>query len=66
MKIYIDSHKNFVIITPPKTIRANLPIKISNSVNDDIKFILSCNESLAKYKIKTEVPGLLYGCKYGH
>ena len=31
MKIYIDSYKNLVIITPPRAIRADLPIKIKQN-----------------------------------
>ena len=31
MKIYIDDYKNLVIIIPPKTICADLPIQIKES-----------------------------------
>ena len=40
-----------MIITEVKTICINLPIKINESLEHDIKFIISCNESLAKYTI---------------
>ena len=51
MNIYIDDYKNLVIITSAKTIRANLSIKINESLKYDIKFIVSRNESLIQYKI---------------
>ena len=40
-----------MIITEVKTICINLPIKINEILEHDIKFIVSCNESLAKYTI---------------
>ena len=52
MKIYIDNYENLVIITSTKTICVNLPIKINQNLNHDIKFILSRNEFLAEYTIK--------------
>ena len=51
MKIYIDNYKNLIILAPSKTIRANLPMKISESLEYDIEFIVSCNKSLVGYKI---------------
>ena len=55
MKIDNDDYKNLVIITLPKTICVDLPIKINESLKNDIKFIVSRNESLAEYKIKKEI-----------
>ena len=52
MKIYIDDSKNLVVITSPKTIRVDLSIRIDESLKHDIKFTVSCHESLAEYKIK--------------
>ena len=51
MKIYIVDYKNLIILAPSKTIRANLPMKISESLEYDIEFIVSCNKSLVGYKI---------------
>ena len=51
MKIYIDNYKNLIILAPSKIIRANLPMKISESLEYDIEFIVSCNKSLVGYKI---------------
>ena len=66
MNIYIDDYKNLVIITPAKTIRANLSIKINESLKYDVKFIVSRNESLIQNKIKNNICGLSYGREYGH
>ena len=66
MNIYIDGYKNLVIIIPAKAIRANLSIKINESLKYEIKIIVSCNESLIQYKIKNNICGLLYGLEYGH
>ena len=64
MKINIDNYKNLMIVTSSKTICVNLLIKINQSLNHDIKFIISCNESLAEYTIKYEIILLL--TKYEH
>ena len=48
MKIDIDDYENLVIIATPRTV--DLPIKTSKSLKHDIKFIVSCKESLAEYK----------------
>ena len=55
MKIYNDDYKNLVIMISPKTICVDLPIKNNGILKYDIKFIVSCNKSLAKYKIKKEI-----------
>ena len=60
MKIYIDECKNLVIVVSPKTICVNLPIKISQNLEHDIKYIISCNESLAEYTMKNEISQLLF------
>ena len=48
MKIDIDDYENLVIIATPRTV--DLPIKTSKSLKHDIKFVVSCNESLAEHK----------------
>ena len=52
------------MITEPKSIRINLPIKINESVENAIEFIVSRNKSLTEYTIKNEIKELLF--KYGH
>ena len=64
MKINIDNYKNLMIVTSSKTICVNLLIKINQSLNHDIKFIISCNESLAEYTMKYKIILLL--TKYEH
>ena len=41
----IDDYKNLVMITLPKIIRVDLPIKMNNDIKHDIRFIISRNES---------------------
>ena len=53
-----------MIITEPKSIRIDLPVKINESLEHDIKFIVSLNESLTEYTMKSEISQLLF--KYGH
>ena len=55
MKSYIDIYENLVI-------------KINQSLKHDIKFIISCNESLAEHTRKNGIIQLLskYGQEYGH
>ena len=60
MKIYTDDYNILVIITSPKTICVDLSTKISKSLKNDIKFIVSHNGPLAEYKIKKEICRLLY------
>ena len=68
MTIYINNYENLVIIKSPKTICVDLPIKINQNLKHEIEFIVSCNESLAKYTIKDNIIQLLikYGHEYGH
>ena len=51
MGVFTDGNK-LVIITKPKSIRIDLPIKINESIEDHIKYIVSRNKSLAEYAIK--------------
>ena len=55
--------KNLGIITEPKSIRINIPIKINESLEHDNKIIVNCNEYLTEYT-KKETSQLLL--KYGH
>ena len=45
MVVHIDDNK-LMIITEPKSINIDLPIKINGSLERDIKFVESRNESL--------------------
>ena len=57
MGVYIDDNK-LVIITKPRTIPIDLPIKINESLDYDIKFIIGRTESsaeYAEYAIKTRL-----------
>ena len=65
-KIYIDDYKDLVIITLPKSICVDLPVKIYKSLKDHFKFIVSYNEFLAEYKIKIEIFRLLNGTQYAY
>ena len=51
MKSDTDDYPNLVIITLPKIIRVDLPIKTNESIKHDLKFIVGFNESLAECKI---------------
>ena len=50
MVIFIDG-KNLLIVTKPK-IYIDLLIKINESLEHDIEFIVCCNECLIEYTIK--------------
>ena len=63
MGVFTDDNK-LVIIVEPKTVRIDLPLNIDERLENDIKFNVSRNESLAKYAIKNEIRKLLF--KYGH
>ena len=63
MGVYIDNNK-LVIITQPKSVCVDLPIKINRSLEHDIESIVSRNESLTEYTIKNEIRPLLF--KYGY
>ena len=66
MGVYIDDNK-LVIITEPKTIPIDSPIKINKSLYYDIKFIVGRIESsaeYAEYTIKDEIRQILF--TYGH
>ena len=54
MGVFIDDNK-FLIIAEPKTISINLPIKINESPENDIKLIISCNKSFAEFAIKNHI-----------
>ena len=54
------------MITEPKSIRINLPIKINESVENAIKFIVSRNKSLTEYTIKNEIKELLFKYRHEH
>ena len=64
MNIYNADYKNLVIITLQKTTRVDLPIKINESVKNDIKFIISSNESVAEYKTENDICRLSYDREY--
>ena len=63
MEVFIDG-KKLVKKTKPKSIGIDLLIKIKDSLEHDIEFIISRNESLTEYTIKNEIRQLLF--KYGH
>ena len=44
--------KNLGIITEPKSIRINIPIKINESLEHDNKIIVNCNEYLVNIQKK--------------
>ena len=50
MGVHIDNNR-LVIITEPKSVRIDLPININKSLEHDIKFMVSRNESLTEYTI---------------
>ena len=54
MGVYIDDNK-LVKITEPKYICIDLPTKINESLEHDIKFMVSCNEPLTEYTIKARL-----------
>ena len=54
------------MITEPKSICINLPIKINESVENAIKFIVSRNKSLTEYTIKNEIKELLFKYRHEH
>ena len=45
--VFIDDN-NFVITAKLKSICINFPIQINESIENHIKFMVSCNESLTK------------------
>ena len=59
MGVYNDGNK-LVVITQPKSICIDLPIKITTSLEHGIEFIVSRNESLAGYAIKNMIRKLLF------
>ena len=63
MGVFTDDNK-LVIIVEPKTVPIDLPLNINERLENDIKFNVSRNESLAEYAIKNEIRKLLF--KYGH
>ena len=63
MGVFTDDNK-LVIIVEPKTVPIDLPLNINERLENDIKFNVSCNESLAEYAIKNQIRKLLF--KYGH
>ena len=63
--MYIDSNK-LVIIVESKTISFNLTKKVVNSLKNEIKLIISRNESFDEYAIKNEISQLLFKHKNGH
>ena len=65
MGIYI-SDKKLVIITSPKTNCYYLPIEVNKSLQHEIKFIMSHNESLAENVTKKEISQLLLKYKHGN
>ena len=54
MGIYINDRK-VVVITSPKSIRFDLEIEVNKSLNHEIEFIISRNESLTEYKVKNKI-----------
>ena len=65
MRVYIDNNK-LVIIVESKTISFNLTKKVVNSLKNEIKLIISRNESFDEYAIKNEISPLLFKHKNGH
>ena len=65
MRVYIDNNK-LVIIVESKTISFNLTKKVVNSLKNEIKLIISRNESFDEYAIKNEINQLLFKHKHGH
>ena len=63
MRVYIDENE-LKIYAKPKFVHIDLPMKINESLGSNIKFIVSCNESLTEYSIKNEIKRLLF--KYEH
>ena len=63
MEVFIDG-KKLVKKTKPKSIGIDLLIRIKDSLEHDIEFIISRNEFLTEYTIKNEIRQLLF--KYGH
>ena len=63
MGVFTDDNK-LVIIVEPKTVPIDLPLNINERLENDIKFNVSRNQSLAEYAIKNEIRKLLF--KYGH
>ena len=54
MGVYIDG-KKLVVITEPKSICINLLIKINESPEHDIEFIVSRNEPVTEYTTKNKI-----------
>ena len=65
MGVFIDDNK-FLIIAEPKTISINLPLKINESPENDIKLIISCKKSFAEFAIKNHIRQLLFKYGYDH
>ena len=65
MRVYIDNNK-LVIIVESKTISFNLTKKVVNSLKNEIKLIISRNESFDEYAIKNEISQFLFKHKHGH
>ena len=63
MRVYIDENE-LKIYAKPKFVHIDLPMKINESLGSNIKFIVSCNESLTEYSVKNEIKRLLF--KYEH
>ena len=63
MGLLTDGKKTCVIITKPKSIQIDLPVKINKSLQHDIKFIVIRNGYLIEYTNK-EIRQFLF--KYGH
>ena len=58
MGVFFDENK-FVIIEEPKIIIIDLHVQINESIENDIKYIVSRNESLADYATKNQIRQLL-------
>ena len=63
MGVFFDENK-LVIIEEPKTIHIDLHVKINENIENDIRYMVNRNESLADYAIKNQIRQLLF--KYGY
>ena len=65
MGVFFDENK-LVIIEEPKTIHIDLHVKINENIENDIRYMVSRNESLADYAIKNQIRQLLFKYAYEH
>ena len=58
--------KDLVLITSPKAICVNWPIKINGSLKHDTKLFVSGNESIAEFKMQNKIGQLSYVREYAY